>query len=151
MNRGLHFFQKERMSGLRQKRTGLINIGSSTQIECECFKATQGGSHALHDVMGCEKNSPTVNASGKTDANRLFGWQTGNPFLNFLSQSPDISGSNGIQIIGLRVFLRVKIAGVNRVWVWAANQQDFHDIMGWNHPGVAGVKLISQAFLLKPF
>ena len=52
---------------------------------------------------------------------------------------------------GEGVVLGVEIPGVNGIGVWATDQLDFHNVVGGDHAGVTGMKLVSQPLLIQPF
>ena len=128
----------------------MLQVRTIAEGEGEGFEA--GGVHAqlFHDVISGKKHRATIDAAGKTNANRLLLRNLAQPLGDFLREGANVTSSDFGQILRELISLRIEKAGVSGIGIRAADELNFHHVMGRNHPGVAGVELFGQTFPLEP-
>lgn len=142
------FEEKAKAEGI-EEIAGLPGIGAVAEIEGEGLQAGRADSEAAQDMIGDEEDGTGIDATAEGDGDGFAGVDGLDPGGDFGGQGADVLTSDFVEVRRQAVSFWGKEPGIDGIWIRAADELDFDDVMGWDHAGVRGVELIGEAFALE--
>ena len=143
-------FKKKREAEAIEESSGLVEVGTASEVEREGLEAARAHAELAQHVIRDQEDAAAVDAAGEADADGLLFGNPLEPAGDFVGEGGDVGAADDVEIGGQRAHGRSKEAGIDRVRIGATDELQFHDVVGGDHAGVAGMELRVEAFGLQP-